>query len=150
MDPNANLSEALALAADLVEADSYDGDLVDDAPRLAELVLALHNWLRSGGFPPTIWARTKPEPVDCPGCGAPLVKPDTSTATGRGPLSRALAAAAKSTATRCSACGLILRAPGVPRPDVLKCAKCDGVYLDSNLFTVNGETVCHKCVGGAR
>ncbi len=51
MDPNANLSEMLNLAESLVD----DENASDDAGRLAELVLAMHYWLQSGGFNPKLW-----------------------------------------------------------------------------------------------
>jgi hypothetical protein len=51
MDPTANLTEALQLAADLVEGED------PDAARLAELVIALDEWLRRGGFLPVPWQR---------------------------------------------------------------------------------------------
>jgi hypothetical protein len=51
MDPNSNLEEQLRLAADLVEIGSAD------AARLAELVLALDEWIRRGGFIPARWNR---------------------------------------------------------------------------------------------
>lgn len=51
MDPNANLTEALSLAHTIVE----DDDESSDATRLAELVLALDQWIRMGGFLPGAW-----------------------------------------------------------------------------------------------
>lgn len=52
MDPNANLREQLALAAKAID----DGSRVShDARRLAELVLALDDWLQAGGFAPAAW-----------------------------------------------------------------------------------------------
>ena len=54
MDPNANLLEQLRLARKLVDDDAPS----DDAQRLAELVLALDEWLQRGGFMPQRW--TKP------------------------------------------------------------------------------------------
>jgi len=56
MDPDANLKEQLLLAQ---KANKLDGELTDeDAIRLAELVLALDEWIRNGGFLPKLW-RTK-------------------------------------------------------------------------------------------
>lgn len=59
MDPNANLTEQLALAAAFLRAaDDDEPDQspdMDDARRLAELVLALDEWLRRGGFLPADW-----------------------------------------------------------------------------------------------
>jgi len=60
MDPNANLKEMLELAATIQEAyEDEDGNGVDqdDANRLAELVLAMHEWLGHGGFKPNAWGR---------------------------------------------------------------------------------------------
>jgi len=57
MDPNANLKEMLELAQAIVEHDQeYDADHID-AVRLAELVLAMHEWLGHGGFRPNAWGR---------------------------------------------------------------------------------------------
>jgi hypothetical protein len=52
MDPTANLAEQLALAETLLEE-----SIGDDADRLAELVLALHEWIVKGGFFPDQWRR---------------------------------------------------------------------------------------------
>lgn len=56
MDPEANLLEQRELAARIVKA--YDGGApvdIDDAARLAELVIALDAWLCKGGFKPATW-----------------------------------------------------------------------------------------------
>jgi hypothetical protein len=58
MDPNANRAEQLRLASRLVE--SFDNERPireDDAARLAELVIALDEWISGEGFPPDAWAR---------------------------------------------------------------------------------------------
>lgn len=56
MDPDANLKEQLALAKRITEyAGSDDSD--PDAVELAELVIALHEWIGKGGFPPKAWAK---------------------------------------------------------------------------------------------
>jgi len=58
MDPNANLKEMLELAASIQETyEDEDGNGVDqdDANRLAELILAMHEWLGRGGFKPQAW-----------------------------------------------------------------------------------------------
>lgn len=59
MDPDANLQEQIALAETLAEAlSAEEGTLTVRevaALRLAELVLGLHGWLRTGGFPPEAW-----------------------------------------------------------------------------------------------
>jgi hypothetical protein len=58
MDPNATLAEMVGLA-EVIQKDyeDEDGNGVDqdDANRLAELVEALNNWIRKGGFLPTAW-----------------------------------------------------------------------------------------------
>lgn len=53
MDPAANLSEQREISARLL-ADAYasDADYEADAQRLAELVQALDEWRRRGGFDP--------------------------------------------------------------------------------------------------
>lgn len=59
MDPDANLVLQIALAEMLAEQlTSEEAPLTSievQALRLAELVLALHGWLRTGGFPPSTW-----------------------------------------------------------------------------------------------
>lgn len=50
MDPNANLKEQRELAKKILEENNRE-----DVDRLAELVLALDEWLSKGGFPPTDW-----------------------------------------------------------------------------------------------
>jgi hypothetical protein len=52
MDPNANLNEILEIAKRI------DGGIENarDILRLAELVIAMDEWLRSGGFLPITWA----------------------------------------------------------------------------------------------
>jgi hypothetical protein len=52
MDPNANLAEQLRLANNLLADDEPS---LEDAQRLAELVEALNDWLRGGGFQPDAW-----------------------------------------------------------------------------------------------
>lgn len=52
MDPDANLSETLILAKHLASGNLYSAS---DGERLAELVLAMDEWLRSGGFLPEPW-----------------------------------------------------------------------------------------------
>lgn len=53
MDPDANLAEALGLARGIVQfADDHDAQAV----RLAELVIAQHEWIaEAGGFLPAAW-----------------------------------------------------------------------------------------------
>lgn len=50
MDPDENLKQQIALCEKL--SGEEHGDDVD---RLVELVLALHEWLTRGGFPPKAW-----------------------------------------------------------------------------------------------
>jgi hypothetical protein len=65
MDPNANLDEQLKLAQSIVfrlddpDEQDYDvGDVVQDAERLAELVISLNQWIAGGGFLPRRWAQS--------------------------------------------------------------------------------------------
>lgn len=55
MDPNANLAEQIRLA-DRLESDDTGPDAAA-ALRLAELVLAMNEWIRGGGFLPDAWNR---------------------------------------------------------------------------------------------
>ena len=57
MDPDANLIEQRSLAQAIVDADNQAYDVDPDALRLAELVLALDEWIRGGGFLPANWAK---------------------------------------------------------------------------------------------
>jgi len=54
MDPVANLKEQLELANDIVKQTAEGCTFIDveTADRLAELVLALDEWRRKGGFDP--------------------------------------------------------------------------------------------------
>lgn len=52
MDPNVNLQEQLALSQKITRVPIPHAD---DSLRLAELVLALHAWIRDGGFLPQVW-----------------------------------------------------------------------------------------------
>jgi hypothetical protein len=54
MDPTANLAEQLDLANSILH-DGVEGP--EDSERLAELVLALHDWINKGGFLPNQWKR---------------------------------------------------------------------------------------------
>jgi hypothetical protein len=54
MDPNANLEEQRDIADGILSA-GWNADHTDDAERLAELVLALDSWIKSGGFLPRPW-----------------------------------------------------------------------------------------------
>ena len=54
MDPDANLKEQLELAQKFYGQDdlTFDGE---DVIRLAELVIALNEWIKNGGFLPKDW-----------------------------------------------------------------------------------------------
>ena len=58
MDPIANLKEQIELALQIqsrTDGESYPDycyDAANDAERLAELVIALDEWIRKGGFSP--------------------------------------------------------------------------------------------------
>jgi len=62
MDPTANLKEALEIAAKLAEGHYAYPDhddptsMLEDGQRLAELLIALDEWIRNGGFLPDAWA----------------------------------------------------------------------------------------------
>lgn len=64
MDPDANLTEQLSLAADVLETVWPDGlspeaeEMFDKAGRLAELVSSLNDWITSGGFLPKPWNKS--------------------------------------------------------------------------------------------
>lgn len=49
MDPHANLEEQLAISGSVL---ATEDEWPDEAVRLAELVVALHEWRRGGGFDP--------------------------------------------------------------------------------------------------
>lgn len=53
MDPQANLEAALERARALVDDPSIEED--PRATELGELVIALHEWLKDGGFLPAEW-----------------------------------------------------------------------------------------------
>jgi hypothetical protein len=58
MDPNANLEEQRRLAARIIEdGESGMGVSTIHGDRLAELVLALDEWIKNGGFLPEAWRR---------------------------------------------------------------------------------------------
>jgi len=54
MDPNANLEEQIQIASDILSGNEDE----QDAERLAELVIALDEWISMGGFLPNIWKET--------------------------------------------------------------------------------------------
>jgi hypothetical protein len=89
MDPHANVVEATSIAhALLARLDSHDnlGDTENDAVRLAELVIALHEWRTAGGFDP--YATDPNAPVANPQANALLRvlrdRPDQSATVSRG------------------------------------------------------------------
>ena len=53
MDPDKNLEEQIELAKKILYA---SGDHVLDADRLAELVLALNDWIQLNGVLPNKWS----------------------------------------------------------------------------------------------
>lgn len=53
MDPDENLKEQLKLAKRLLEPDNPRSE--EDVARLAELVVALDEWLKNDGFLPRRW-----------------------------------------------------------------------------------------------
>jgi hypothetical protein len=63
MDPHANLAEQLCLANELAEAEvPLDVEMSHKANRLAELVLALNEWMSKGGFLPGPWQVARMDP----------------------------------------------------------------------------------------
>jgi hypothetical protein len=53
MDPIANMDEQLFIAQDILARDDVGTpQSTGDTARLAELVVALHNWRTTGGFDP--------------------------------------------------------------------------------------------------
>jgi hypothetical protein len=54
MDPDENLKAQRTLAQRLVEQDDPDPA---EVLRLSELVIALDDWIKSGGFLPAAWRR---------------------------------------------------------------------------------------------
>jgi hypothetical protein len=55
MDPNANLAEQLMIAHAMLSAADFGEITPHDAARLAQLVEALDEWIRRGGFLPKRW-----------------------------------------------------------------------------------------------
>lgn len=55
MDPDANLKEQLEIAYGIVNGDDEETNSESQGERLAELVIALHNWKSKGGFSPKAW-----------------------------------------------------------------------------------------------
>jgi len=59
MDPNANLKEQINLARELLVSAEINWDCDPKAERLAELVLALHEWITRGNFLPKDWEQSE-------------------------------------------------------------------------------------------
>lgn len=57
MDPKANVAEQQKIARRLVSEDMAQAEVADLAIELAELVIALDEWRRNGGFDPYIETR---------------------------------------------------------------------------------------------
>lgn len=62
MDPDENLKEQKLLADRIANAWAVDPNtdatfLLDDGERLAELVVALDEWIQKGGFLPKAWQK---------------------------------------------------------------------------------------------
>ena len=57
MDPNANLLEQLDKAYRIAYGDPEKDWSTETAEELADLVLALNNWITTGGFLPTSWRK---------------------------------------------------------------------------------------------
>lgn len=65
MDPNANIEELLRLAEDIRRIENEgelseryalaEREVIQSAERMAELILALDEWLYRGGFMPQRW-----------------------------------------------------------------------------------------------
>lgn len=54
MDPDANLKDQLTIAAMIADGTAKPHHV----DRLAELVIALHEWIAGGGFLPSAWRRS--------------------------------------------------------------------------------------------
>lgn len=59
MDPNANLKRQLEIARLLTGEDTTHDAVEDDVKELGELVCALDEWIRKGGFLPEAWQSAK-------------------------------------------------------------------------------------------
>jgi hypothetical protein len=58
MDPSANIEEQLRIASRLVRQSDEDKPFRQvDVARLAELVIALDEWIVNGGFVPRRWTK---------------------------------------------------------------------------------------------
>lgn len=56
MDPNSNLDQQLNLAAAILDENADVEVRILNVMELAELVLALDEWIAGGGAPPKRWA----------------------------------------------------------------------------------------------
>lgn len=72
MDPTANLAEQLRIAEHVTQCDAERADLcrqcIAGINRLAELVQALDEWIRHGGFLPEPWRASLPATALCLTC----------------------------------------------------------------------------------
>lgn len=55
MDPDENLKQQIRLANSIQKGGNRDHEY--DASTLADLVLALHEWIEGGGFLPAAWRK---------------------------------------------------------------------------------------------
>lgn len=56
MDPNENLRQQLAISTRILQQEALpDVEQSPDVVRLAELVIALNEWMEKGGFCPARW-----------------------------------------------------------------------------------------------
>lgn len=55
MDPDTNLEEQLELSQEIVDSQETGFNHHEQSWRLAELVLALDEWVKKGGFLPQQW-----------------------------------------------------------------------------------------------
>jgi hypothetical protein len=60
MDPNENLKNQLALAAQIEKESGHSDDVRD----LVELIRVLDEWLNKGGFLPNRWRSAPVEPIN--------------------------------------------------------------------------------------
>lgn len=56
MDPNANLREQLDIAYKFVGCNHDGCDCLSQTSRIGELIMALDEWVRMGGYLPARWA----------------------------------------------------------------------------------------------
>ena len=60
VDPDANLKEQIRIAKQIIQAidKGEEIDMFERGDRLAELVIALDEWITRGGFIPGRWVRS--------------------------------------------------------------------------------------------